>query len=113
MFCSKRILHYIVGTLSFYCRQHPTALLGHPNSCGKFYNCSKSGNSLKAKEDECLYPDLFSTTTKKCENFTDVVCDARKEPQEPCKKYRSLKFGTIQHRCVCNEVVISYLFKNV
>ena len=77
---------YYSGTLSFYCRQHPHALLGHPDSCAKYYDCSKPGMTLQAKTEECLYPDLFSTVTGKCENFTTVQCDSRKEPQEPCKQ---------------------------
>ena len=70
------------AVLNFYCRKHPTAKLPYPNSCAKFQDCSKGSAS---RLSECTYPDLFSTQTGKCENFTTVKCDKRPEPQAPCK----------------------------
>ncbi|WAR05417.1 FCGBP-like protein [Mya arenaria] len=61
-----------ISTLGFYCRQHPTELLAEPSSCAKYYDCSKKGHTLNDFVAECTYPDLFSTTTGKCGNFTSA-----------------------------------------
>lgn len=34
---------------------------------------------------ECEYPQLFSTESATCENFTDVTCGTRHEEKEGCK----------------------------
>lgn len=34
---------------------------------------------------ECIYPDLFSAETLKCENFTTVTCGSRQEHKWLCK----------------------------
>lgn len=34
---------------------------------------------------ECEYPQLFSTESGTCENFTDVTCGTRHEEKKGCK----------------------------
>lgn len=68
-----------------YCIDNPTAIVKHPGNCGWYYNCSNRDSTIGKYIQECRYPELFSTITKKCEEFTDVNCISRHEPQAPCK----------------------------
>lgn len=70
----------MIDEIPKFCKANPTAVTHSLSNCAEFYNCS-DGN----KAHECHYPDLFSKTTHKCENFTGVQCDNRTEPQAPCK----------------------------
>ncbi|KAL4228860.1 hypothetical protein ACF0H5_011900 [Mactra antiquata] len=88
------------GTLGFYCRQHQKDLIGISDNCAKYYNCSKLGNTLAAKTDECIYPELFSMVTNQCGNFTTVKCETRMEPQAPCE-YDQYKCDPTNTTCVC------------
>ncbi|XP_052252894.1 uncharacterized protein LOC127859481 isoform X5 [Dreissena polymorpha] len=73
------------GSLQFYCRVHPTAKIPEPHNCAKYYDCTKKGRTLQDFTSECQYPDLFSMTTNQCENFSQVACTPRTEPQAPCE----------------------------
>lgn len=68
-----------------YCNEHPTAIVKHQGNCGWYYNCSNRDSTIGKYIQECRYPQLFSTITKRCEDFTDVNCVSRHEPQAPCK----------------------------
>lgn len=68
-----------------YCIDNPTAIVKHPGNCGWYYNCSSRDSTIGKYIQECRYPELFSTITKKCEEFTDVNCISRHEPLAPCK----------------------------
>lgn len=68
-----------------YCIDNPTAIVKHPGNCGWYYNCSNRDSTIGKYIQECRYPELFSTITKKCEEFTDVNCISRHEPLAPCK----------------------------
>ncbi|KAJ8316017.1 hypothetical protein KUTeg_006031 [Tegillarca granosa] len=68
------------------CKNKKSQIFINPVNCAQYYDCSKVNTSLgKAFLSECKYPKLFSSTTKKCEDFTSVKCDRRPEPQAPCK----------------------------
>ena len=67
-----------------YCQANKQEIVPKLDSCSQYYMCSKVvGN--QAIVEECSYPDLFSRTSLKCENFETVNCDIRPEPQAPCK----------------------------
>ena len=70
-----------------FCTANPKSILPDPDNCAHFYNCSEKMSPLVSYKHECQYPDLFSTKTRRCENFTTVQCDKRKEPMAPCKLY--------------------------
>lgn len=74
---------YIVNSVDVpgYCTVHPNAVLPDPDNCAKFYNCSEK-NGL---HNECTYPDLFNPDGQICQEFLNVTCSTRKEPQVPCK----------------------------
>lgn len=63
-----------------YCSVHPEAVLPDLEDCAKFFNCSEPGIYK-----ECKYPKLFSLQSLSCQNFTEVNCGRRKEPQAPCE----------------------------
>lgn len=73
-----------------YCTEHPSAILKHPGNCGWYYNCAARESAIGSYIRECRYPKLFSTVTKQCEDFTDVQCTSRHEPQAPCKSQNFL-----------------------
>ena len=59
-----------------------TDLLPHPSYCQLYYNCSAPSGNIPARPqdhylDECPYPQLFSTTTNRCEPFYQVECGQR------------------------------------
>lgn len=74
---------YIVNSVDVpgYCTVHPNAVLPDPDNCAKFYNCSEKNGLHK----ECTYPDLFNPDGQICQEFLNVTCSTRKEPQAPCK----------------------------
>ncbi|KAJ8316010.1 hypothetical protein KUTeg_006024 [Tegillarca granosa] len=67
-----------------YCHAHPKAVIPERTNCAHYYNCSDLGN-YGNQTKECIYPDLFSDQTMKCQPFENVTCDTRMEPQAPCK----------------------------
>lgn len=75
------------------CKKHPSLILAHPRKCQQYYNCSmKEDVDLSFRYrvrrlylTECYYPDLFSTETLECENFTEVKCGNRYEVKWICK----------------------------
>ena len=74
-------MYFVLAVLRFYCRKHPTDKIPNMKNCAKYEDCSNQQDT----SSECTYPDLFSTVTGKCENFTTVNCEKRPEPQAPCK----------------------------
>ncbi|XP_061179308.1 uncharacterized protein LOC133187928 [Saccostrea echinata] len=74
------------------CRQDPSLVFPHPSECQLYYNCSmmytKVPVSLEQHLMECQYPDVFSTRSLKCENFTRVCCGTRNVTKDKCD-YRS------------------------
>jgi len=67
------------------CKANPTAVIPDATNCARFYDCREAGLFGVSYRKECHYPDLFSTVTGSCENFTTVACDTRPEPQAPCE----------------------------
>lgn len=57
------------------------AVLPSSTNCAKYYDCKRHGNIPL----ECPYPSLFSQTTHKCEDFSNVYCGSRQEPVAPCE----------------------------
>ncbi|KAK3583069.1 hypothetical protein CHS0354_004014 [Potamilus streckersoni] len=82
------------GTIPDYCKAHPTAVIASDTNCAKYYNCSDVKSRIGGNAIECKYPDLFSTTTNQCENFTLVQCKNRTEPQAPCQYDQNLCHST-------------------
>ncbi|KAJ8316011.1 LOW QUALITY PROTEIN: hypothetical protein KUTeg_006025 [Tegillarca granosa] len=78
-----------------YCSANPAAIVADPDNCSHYFNCSDTPAGVSVNDGvsislgnysrECLYPSLFDSTKKKCENFTSVNCDKRMEPQAPCE----------------------------
>ena len=68
-----------------YCNANPNDIVPTSDNCAQYYNCSQNQTKYQHHVMECQYPDLFSTATLRCENFTVVSCNKRKEPQAPCK----------------------------
>ncbi|XP_062568424.1 uncharacterized protein LOC134230602 [Saccostrea cucullata] len=70
------------------CKTYPSLIIPHPGECQLYYNCSKTyshvPNNMEQHMMECTYPDLFSERTRRCENFTEVCCGARKEYKDKC-----------------------------
>lgn len=79
------VTYTLTGTIPDYCKAHPTAVFESDTNCAKYYNCSDVKSRIGGNPVECKYPDLFSTKTNQCENFTLVKCENRTEPQAPCK----------------------------
>ncbi|XP_062614311.1 uncharacterized protein LOC134276045 [Saccostrea cucullata] len=73
-----------------YCSEYPYAILKHPENCGWYYNCSAGDQAIGKYIEECRYPKLFSTITKRCEDFKDVYCSSRHEPQAPCEYVKNI-----------------------
>ncbi|XP_055999588.1 uncharacterized protein LOC125656654 [Ostrea edulis] len=70
------------------CRLHPSLIFPHPDECQLYYNCSLTYNNipihLEQHLQECRYPDVFSTQTRQCENFTEVCCGTRNVLKDKC-----------------------------
>ena len=66
-----------------YCQANPGDMLPVETDCAKYYKCSASLLGQDVVQ-ECRYPDLFSTISMTCQDFTTVHCDKRPEPQAPC-----------------------------
>ena len=57
-----------------------------PDSCQLYCNPEKKDvHPFPVNVEECPYPLQFSETTRRCENFTDVICGGRKEEKYACK----------------------------
>ena len=68
-----------------YCRSNANAVLPDPDSCAGFYDCKDPANNYQR---ECEYPKLFNVEKGMCEDFIDVTCKDRPEPQAPCKLHQ-------------------------
>ncbi|CAG2197441.1 unnamed protein product [Mytilus edulis] len=81
------------------CKSDANRLIPHPNTCQLYYNCSQAVSPIPtwyrlythipqvlrpAYLHECPYPELFSTTTMSCQNYTDVKCGSRYETKNKC-----------------------------
>ncbi|CAG2229568.1 unnamed protein product [Mytilus edulis] len=81
------------------CKYDTDTLIPHPNTCQLFYNCSQAVSPIPTAEriyshipqilrpaylHECPYPELFSTTSMSCQNYTDVKCGSRYETKNKC-----------------------------
>ncbi|KAK3583072.1 hypothetical protein CHS0354_004017 [Potamilus streckersoni] len=91
------------STIPDYCKAHPTAVIASDTNCAKYYNCSDVKSRIGGNAVECKYPDLFSTTTNQCENFTLVQCKNRTEPQAPCQYDQNLCHRTNSSCLPCPE----------
>ncbi|KAK3583070.1 hypothetical protein CHS0354_004015 [Potamilus streckersoni] len=91
------------GTIPDYCKAHPTAVIASDTNCAKYYNCSDVKSRIGGNAVECKYPDLFSTTTNQCGNFTLVQCKNRTEPQAPCQYDQNLCHSTNSSCLPCSE----------
>ncbi|KAL3884669.1 hypothetical protein ACJMK2_024787, partial [Sinanodonta woodiana] len=91
------------GTIPDYCKAHPTAVFESDTNCAKYYNCSDVKSRIGGNPVECKYPDLFSTKTNQCENFTLVKCENRTEPQAPCQYDQNLCHSTNSSCLPCPE----------
>ncbi|VDI50299.1 Hypothetical predicted protein [Mytilus galloprovincialis] len=81
------------------CKSDVDSLIPHPNTCQLFYNCSQAVSPLPTEDrrtphmphtlrppflHECPFPELFSTVTMSCQNYTDVKCGSRYETKNKC-----------------------------
>jgi len=66
-----------------HCELFPGSIQPHPYQCAQYFDCGPTigGSYLR----ECKYPQLFDQVSMTCQNFTDVRCGSRIEPQSPCK----------------------------
>ncbi|KAK3583067.1 hypothetical protein CHS0354_004012 [Potamilus streckersoni] len=83
------IAYMQAGNVAFYCKTHPWDIVPHPTNCAQYYDCA---DVYMMKGDyfyECPYPQLFDPGTKECSTFTQVQCQSRFEPQEPCEYYQN------------------------
>ncbi|VDI22577.1 Hypothetical predicted protein [Mytilus galloprovincialis] len=82
------------------CKYDADTFIPHPNTCQLFYNCSQAVSPLPTENrvyshnpqilrpaylHECPYPELFSTTTLSCKNYTEVKCRSRYETKNKCE----------------------------
>ncbi|KAK6178875.1 hypothetical protein SNE40_011361 [Patella caerulea] len=74
---------------------HPCAfsttelILPHAENCHWYYNCSLSVDLAEWKYNEpmtseCPYPKLFSLSSRRCEDYSEVECGYRKLSKNPC-----------------------------
>lgn len=86
-FTSKCIFNIFLflGDIDKFCQANPSALVKDLDNCAHYINCSHKNSKLGDFIQGCVYPDLFSDVTLKCENFQAVVCKLRPEPMAPCK----------------------------
>lgn len=82
----------ISDNIDEYCRTHPTSVLPHPNNCAQYFNCRDRNSKFGHYLEECTYPQLFSSLTKTCANFTTARCEKRFVPQAPCKLFLTVFF---------------------
>jgi hypothetical protein len=71
----------IIAYISEFCRTNPTVVVGSSTNCAQYIDCARQKEGYLL---ECKYPDLFSTSNQRCQEFTTVECEARVEPQAPC-----------------------------
>ena len=81
----KNVFSLFAGNIDEICKQNPKAILRKKDNCAQYYNCSVTNSMYGGHLQECKYPDLFSTVSRRCENFKTVPCDNRTEPQAPCE----------------------------
>ncbi|XP_071175832.1 uncharacterized protein [Mytilus edulis] len=74
-----------VTDIPSYCRSYPGTILPHPTDCAKYFRCPTNKFDTITYQEECTYPDLYSTVSHSCQNFTSVSCGIRQEPQAPCE----------------------------
>ena len=77
MFC-------VIEDAKSYCQANPSDMLPRSSNCAKYYNCTAALYGQDVIQ-ECTYPDLFSTLSLTCQDFTTVQCNQRPEPEAPCK----------------------------
>ncbi|XP_069142729.1 protein jagged-1a-like [Argopecten irradians] len=89
--CETVVTNLDIATI---CAHSPDLVIAHPKECQLFYNCSHTYPTIprffEQNMQECPYPQLFSTETKKCEAFEDVQCTYREEHKSGCD-YRHIK----------------------
>ncbi|XP_062614312.1 uncharacterized protein LOC134276046 [Saccostrea cucullata] len=68
-----------------YCQSNPGSVVPHPANCAQYYNCSQRNTRLGGYLMECPYPQLFSTISHSCQDFTTTQCHSRFEPKSPCE----------------------------
>jgi hypothetical protein len=81
------------------CQANPTMVFPDSQNCAKYIDCSSPNSPLGSYVKECKYPQLFSTQTKKCEDFENVQCDKRMEPQTPCTYFEEKQNKYEAFRC--------------
>ncbi|XP_071165551.1 uncharacterized protein [Mytilus edulis] len=77
--CTRDITEDMIKS---HCTINPSTIQPHLYQCAQYFDCGPTigGSYLR----ECKYPQLFDTTSMTCQNFSDVTCGPRIEPQAPC-----------------------------
>ncbi|XP_061187045.1 neurogenic locus notch homolog protein 1-like [Saccostrea echinata] len=101
------------AVISSQCDKRKGLLLPHPSYCQLYYNCSAPSGNIPSRPkekflDECPYPQLFSTTSRRCEAFNRVDCGKRQILWDFCdywkQKCRSVcKSCSIDHPSCMNK----------
>ncbi|KAI8787546.1 hypothetical protein BgiBS90_012684 [Biomphalaria glabrata] len=78
------------------CANAGSNLIGHPEVCQRYYNCSDSAprserSFLGPYEVECSYPQLFDTVELKCKSFKEAKCGSNRiAAKNPCDYVQNL-----------------------
>ncbi|XP_067685013.1 uncharacterized protein [Haliotis asinina] len=79
------------------CSTTTETLIPHPTDCAQYYNCSAPAKTfysyLREKNlQECPYPQLYNTDTRRCEHYSMVKCGNKFEPLGVCE-YKNICYG--------------------
>lgn len=76
-------------SIEIFCAQHMNERIDNPGNCARFIDCRPNivHPELGRHQGECPYPQLYSASTRRCEDFQKVSCTTRYEPRAPCKFY--------------------------
>ncbi|KAH3812327.1 hypothetical protein DPMN_140756, partial [Dreissena polymorpha] len=96
LICTKDI---DVLAVEVYCAQNLGERIPHPANCARYIDCRAkvSHPQLGRHMAECTYPQLYSATTSRCENFDQVQCTTRYEPRAPCEYATLIGSGSPQN----------------
>ncbi|XP_041355816.1 uncharacterized protein LOC121373314 [Gigantopelta aegis] len=76
----------LANVASVTCKDNPTMVFPHPDSCSLYYNCTQTTpvDGLSKYENECTYPTLFDADLLTCSTATNVNCGKRNKPLDQC-----------------------------
>ncbi|XP_069104084.1 LOW QUALITY PROTEIN: uncharacterized protein [Argopecten irradians] len=74
-----------------FCVANPGVIKANPLNCAQYFDCGNASIRAQTFLRECPYPMQFETNSLACQNFTDVICDTRKDIKLPC--------DYLQNRC--------------